>query len=242
MLHKHSILNCMAMALLAAPVWAGIVQDPTGGVEADNFSQPISTFSGHIDPTANGGVIGFFNDTGGILTELSLHTTIATNLTPADISSSFTCNSGTANPFFTNCEFDYVSLTGSLTLRFFGVNPSDGDEFDGTDAEVPEQEGIPPVVGSCLLTPDIPSCNTVGHFSFVFNDNFLTSGNVTNGWTPNTTSTANPGTLLFNGPPMFDPPQFISDGPEPSALLLLGSGILALAGLLRRRQNRHPRV
>jgi hypothetical protein len=241
MLRKHSLVNCMAMALLAAPAWAGIVQDPTGGVEADNFSSPISTFSGHIDPTANNGVIGLFNDTGNIITELSLHTTIATNLTPADISSSFTCNSGPANPFFINCEFDYIGQTGSLTLRFFGVNPSDADEFAGIDPEIFEQEGIPPVVGSCLLTPDATGCNIVGHFAFVFNNGFQTTGNVTNGWTPDATSTANPGTRLFNGPPEFDPPGF-ADAPEPSGLFLLGAGVFALAGWLRRHRDRHPRA
>jgi len=229
----------MWIGLLAVPAWAGVISDPTGGVESDNFSSPISKFTGHIDPTANGGVVGLYNDTGSIIIELFLHTTIATNLTAADISSSFTCNSGPANPFFMDCQYDYNSVTGSLTLSFFGVNPPDADEFDRSDAEINEQEGIPPVVGSCLLTPDAAGCNTVGHFAFVFNNDYLTSGDVTDGWIPATTSTANPNTHLFNGPPMFDPPQF-TVSPEPSALLLLGGGILALAW--RRRRDRHTRA
>ena len=234
MLYKHSLLGCVAIAFLAASAWAGIIQDPAAGVEADNFSSPISTLSGTFDPTANGGVLGLYNDTGAIITALSLHTTIAEGLTSSDIGSSFTCNSGAANPFFLNCGFDYVKATGSLTIKYFGVNPSDDDELAGTDAEVNEQEGIPPVVGSCLLTPDALGCNKVGHFAFVFNDDFQTTGTVTNGWTPDTTSSANPNTLLFNGAPLFDPPQFTVT-PEPSSLLLLGGGILALAGLSRRR-------
>ena len=116
------------------------------------------------------------------------------------------------------------------------MNPSDGDELDGTDTEIGEQEGIPAVVGACLLTPDAPGCHQVGHFAFVFNNDYLTSGNVVNGWTPDTTSTANPGTLLFNGPPKFDAPQFTAETPEPSALFLLATGLLALAG--RRRHRR----
>ena len=233
-MHKQLILGYVAVALLSSSAWADTMKDPAAGVESDNFSSPISKFVGQFDPTADNGVIGFYNDTGDIITSLSLHTTIATNLTTADISSSFSCNSGTADPFFLNCGFDYVSSTGSLTINFFGVNPSDGDEFNGRDAEIGEHEGIPPVTPACLPNPDAPGCQTVGHFAFVFNDNFQQTGNLVDEWVPTTTSTANPNKLLFNGQPLFDAPGFTT-APEPSSLLLLGSAIFALARLSRRR-------
>ena len=233
-MHKRFILGCIATAFLASSASADTMKDPAAGVEADNFSTSISKFVGTFSPTDNNGVIGFYNDTGALITSLSLHTTIATNLTNADISSSFSCNSGTANPFFLNCGFVYNSSTGSLTINFFGVNPSDGDETNGRDAEIGEREGIPTVVGPCLLTPDAPGCNVVGHFAFVFNDGFQETGKLVDEWVPTTTSTVNPNTLLFNGPPRFDAPGFTT-APEPSSLLLLGSAIFALARLSRRR-------
>ena len=233
--NKQIILACIAIAFLACSASADTMQqDPAAGVESDNFSSPISKFVGQFDPTANNGVIGFYNDTGDIITSLSLHTTIATNLTTADISSSFSCNSGTADPFFLNCGFAYVSSTGSLTINFFGVNPSDGDEFTGRDAEIGEREGIPPVTPACLPNPNAPGCQTVGHFAFVFNNNFQQTGNLVDEWVPTTTSTANPNELLFDGPPLFDAPGFTT-APEPSSLLLLGSAIFALARFSRRR-------
>jgi hypothetical protein len=229
MLHRQLFLPCAA-ALLAASAWAGTIHDPAAGVESDNFSSALSTFTGVIDPHANGGVLGLYNDTGYLITSLSLHMMINTGLTPDDIGSSFTCNSGSANPFFKFCGFDYISETGSLTVNFFGVDPPDDDE-NGGDAEIGEQEGIPPVVGACLLNPDSERCNLVGHFAFVFNNNFLTSGEVFNGWVADATSVANPETRLFTGTPLFDAPQYTLATPEPGSLVLLGCGILALACL-----------
>ena len=235
-MHKRLILGFVTAALIASSASADTIKDPAAGVEADNFSTAISKFVGTFSPTDNNGVIGFYNDTGALINSLSLHTTIAAMLTPADISSSFSCNSGEANPFFLNCGFIYDSSTGSLTINFFGVNPPDGDETDGSDAEIGERQGIPAVVGPCLLTPDAPGCNVIGHFSFVFNDGFQQVGDLIDEWVPTTTSTANPNTLLFNGPPRFDAPGFTT-APEPSSLLLLGSAIFALARLSRRRMG-----
>ena len=232
--NRQIILGCVAVALLASSASADTLKDPAAGVESDNFSSPISKFVGQFDPTANNGIIGFYNDTGALITSLSLHTTIATNLTTADISSSFSCNSGAADPFFLNCGFAYVSSTGSLTINFFGVNPSDGDEFTGRDAEIGEREGIPAVPPACLPNPNVPGCQSVGHFAFVFNDGFQQTGNLVDEWVPTTTSTANPNKLLFNGQPLFDAPGFTT-APEPSSFLLLGSAIFALARFSRRR-------
>jgi hypothetical protein len=230
MLHGHLFSGCAAIACLAASACAGTIQDPTAGVESDNFSSAISTFSGTFDPTANNGILGLYNDTGAIITALFLHTTIAHNLSAADISLSFNCNSGAANPFFLYCGFDYIGSSGSLTISYYGVNPPDGDEFRGTDPEVGEQEGIPPADVACLI--DQVSCK--GHFAFVFNNNFLMTEGASNGWVPQTKSSADGVTLLFNGQPLFDPPKFTAS-PEPGSLLLLGGGIFALGVLSRRR-------
>jgi hypothetical protein len=219
--------------LLAASAWGDDAMDPKAGVESDNFSTPISQFNGVFDPTANGGVLSLYNDTGKILTSLSLNTTIADNLTPADISSSFTCNSGASNPFFLFCGFDYVPTDGSLTIDFYGVNPPDPNELSGTESEVGLQRGIPPIDPACILVGHFQPCSYIGHFAFVFNDNLSIAGTGGNGWTPDATSIANPSTLLFTNTPLFGV-QY-GTAPEPSAFFLLGGGIFALAGWPRRR-------
>lgn len=234
---KQLFPRCVAILFVAGSAWAGAIQDPAAGVIDDNFSSPISTFTSFDPHLLPGGMLGLYNDTGYPIISLSLHTIINTGLTAADINSSFTCNSGPANPFFLNCGFTYVSSTGSLTIRFFGINSPDNDEDGGYDTESGEQEGIPTFNPGCLPTPDAPGCNQVGHFAFVFNNGFLTSGaDLVNGWVAGTTSTANPTTLLFRGQPVFDAPGFSTTAsPEPSSILLLGGGMFLLAGLARRR-------
>jgi hypothetical protein len=233
--YKRTLLGCVAILFLAASAWGDM--DPFAGVEADNFSYALSTFSGTFSPTQDGGVIGFYNDTGSIITSLSLQTTIEEGLTSAEISNSFTCNSGAANPFFLNCGFSYVSSTGSLTINFFGVNPADPDELDGFETEVGEQRGIPPVVGvgneeadvndlAAAIEDSASVSYQVGHFAFVFVD--PTTG--TNGWQNNTP-------LFGNTTPDFGPPTFTL--PEPSTLPLLAGEVLALAGLFWRRVRGH---
>ena len=225
------------MGFLAASAWGDT--DPFAGVESDNFSTPISqfvsTYGSTFDPTANNGVVGLYNDTGNIITSLTLDTTIAKYLTAADIADSFTCNSA-GNPFFLHCGFGYNSSTGSLSIEFYGVNPSDADEFGGLADEIGEQEGIPPVVGACLVTPDAFPCNFVGHFAFVFNNAQSVEGNQGNGWVAGTLSSANDGKPLFSGStgPKFSAPQF-TVAPEPSTLPLLAGELLALCCLFWRR-------
>ena len=116
------------------------------------------------------------------------------------------------------------------------MSPPDGDEFTGIDTEIGEQQGIPPVPAWCLL-PDLTNlpCGSVGHFAFVFNNNFLFSGSEGNGWTTDTLSSVS-GKPLFLVPPMFDAPQYDTAAPEPGSLVLLGGGIAALVGLARKRR------
>src|SRR5260370_7078904 len=102
---KQIILGCVALGLLASSALADTMKDPAAGVESDNFSSPISKFVGQFNPTDNNGVIGFFNDTGALITSLSLHTTTPTNLTPLHITRSSTSNSLPAHPFFLNSAF-----------------------------------------------------------------------------------------------------------------------------------------
>jgi len=234
MMRKRLLAALMPLVVLAASAWGDAIQDPKAAVEADNFSTPLSQFTGAFDPTSNGGVLALYNDTGAIVTSLSLDATIAKGLAPADIGSSFSCNSGPDNPYFLFCGFDYNTTTGALGIDFFGVNPPDGDELNGTSDEVGEQEGIPAVSAACLLAPEVDGCNGIGHFAFVFNNDLSVVGSGDTGWVPTETSVANPNTPLFDGPPTITV-SYSTSAPEPRSLLLLGGAVLALAGLSRRR-------
>lgn len=236
------LIATLATLLSAASASADIV-DPTAGVEAGSFSQPI-TGLGSFNPAGSPGtpgVIGLYNNTGAFITQLVLSTTIKTGLSNSTIASSFGCNSATTalapNPFFLNCGVTYNSVNGGLTIKFFGVNPSTGDEPDANDNEVGEHEGIPPILSSCLATPDGPGCTDVGHFALVFNNDYrpTTDPNhpvIFNSWTD--PANFGPNGALGSSIPTFDPPG-VTTAPEPSMTLLSLAGAAALLLRARRR-------
>ena len=222
----------VAAVVLSSVAWGGTITDPAMGLDSDSFSSPISS-AGPFIPINGGGVFGFYNDTGAIISQLNIRTTILTGLSQSIIDAAFTCEQPTS--FFLNCSIAYQPATGVLTVSFFGVNPPDGDEFETpyspADNEHNEQQGIPPILAHCTLTPDIPGCNDVGHFVITLNDGFATVGDPHGGWSFD----RNPELFSSDGP-SFSVAAIVTETPEPSAMILLGSGVAAV--FLRRRLTR----
>jgi hypothetical protein len=202
---------------------ADILSDPDMSMDAGSFSTPLSQFVSFTpSQVTGGGILDLYNDTGHLLTSFGLSTYIKTGLTSAELSE-FKCSTG-PNPFFLNCGITYDPTTGELTISFFGVKPADGDEL--YSAEIGEQEGIPPLKRGCTdANADSRWCQGQGHFAISFNDSFSFTGD-TGGWSP----TASPD--LFS-----TAPAFVLSAPEPSALLLAATVLLALAGLTWRRRG-----
>ena len=194
-----------------------IPPDPDMSMDAGSFSTPLSKFTGFTpSQTSGGGILDLFNDTGKLLTSFSLTTFINTGLSNATIQSDFGCSTG-PNPFFKDCGITYDSITGELTISFFGVNPPDGDEQ--FSAETGEQEGIPTLKPGCNdRNADSSYCSGQGHFAISFNDNFSFTGD-SGGWDP----TASP-TLISRAP------TFTLPTPEPTTILLLATVLVAIAG------------
>ena len=237
---KHLLVRCgWLLVLSAAAARAGVISDPQMGVEAGDLSQPITTGVNFI-PNSGGGVFGFYNGTGQIITELVFQTTILSglNLTQDQINGVFTCNapstSGHPNPFFLDCSVGYVNLTGLLTISFYGVYPPDGDELP-TDPfpqanEVGEQEGIPPILPGCSSNPDSDACRDVGHFLITLNTDFAVAG-ASGGWS----NTATPGIFTPSGP-TFTVAE-VDAAPEPSPAILLAPALLCLVGIARKARR-----
>jgi len=105
------LVACPVLVLLTASAWAGTITDPSAGVEAGGFSNPISgvtSFNPAGDP-GHPGEIGLYNDTGALITGLSLSTTISTGLDSTTVANDFNCNDANTalfpNPFFRCAEF-----------------------------------------------------------------------------------------------------------------------------------------
>jgi len=128
MFSKRLVATCGMLVWLTAPAWAGAIQDPAAWIDQGSGSLPFNG-SASLDPSD--GIIYFYNNTGNVLTSISLSTYINTGLSPADISQ-FNCGSF----FFLDCAITYHSDTGAFTMDFSGV--ADGDlPDDGGDMGIP---------------------------------------------------------------------------------------------------------
>ena len=110
--------------------------------------------------------------------------------------------------FFLGCTVHYDPVSGNLQYSFSGTNPLEGDETQ--ESEIGEQEGIPPN----------------GHFKITLQ-----------GWTPDVVSA---GQQLYSNVPNLDNTFVqtpITDSPEPASVLMLGTGLLTLGVMLRRRRS-----
>jgi uncharacterized protein (TIGR03382 family) len=240
MLSKRFMATCGMLAWLIAPAWASTIPDPSAQIDAGSQSNPFSGL-GSFNPTGDNGsgIIALYNDTGGLLTSISMHTDIDPGLTYTTVNATtialdnidFSCNdANSGNPFFLNCGVTYSYVPGNtfgvLTISFFGVNPyvpptsASGLDLRGA------HEGIPTLLPGCASTPDGPGCTDVGHFAF----NFLSLQ--TNGWTDPSTESA---VFLNDTFPTFAPPSYTDTAsPEPGTSTLLAAGLLSLAWLTRR--------
>ena len=215
---KHWLaVGCLFLGVVSG-LRAGTITDPTMGVDAGSFSDPLNSNT-IITPINGGGVFGYYNATSSIITSLVFQTTITTGLTDDQIAAAFSCQQ--SNPFFLGCSVGYTKATGVLEITFSGVNPADGDET--TNNEVDEQEGIPPLLAGCELTPDSLACNTVGHFVITLNDGFALTG-TSGGWS----AAANPD--LFTVDPHFGVQSVGIEAlvPEPGSAVLLGFALLTV--------------
>jgi hypothetical protein len=230
---QQPLLTVSIAALVGCLGWAGTLSDPSMGVKVGSLSDPFLE-GGSMVPTNGGGVFGYYNPFSTFITSLEFDVTIKTGLNPVDVSKAFVCNDANtpgrnSNPFFLNCGVAYNQDSGLLVIGFFGVNPPD-DEPPG-DSEAGEQEGIPPLLPGCALTPDGPGCTGVGHFLITLNDNFAIRGIPSGGWS------------VANSPDLFatDPVIRIAGVPEPSSGALLFAGLAGLSFLAWKSARRSAR-
>ena len=219
--------------VLPLAVWAGPIKDPQMGLDADSLSSPFTTGT-TFAPNNGGGVFRFFNPFPQFIVAITVETMIRPELTPQQLSGVFQCNdqltTALPNPFFKNCAINYTFADGTLDIRFFGVNPDNGDDpFPETEAG--EHEGIPPLRPGCTsATADSETCGSIGHFLLTLNTDFATTGN-DGSW--------------LTGP---DNPIFLPDGitfrvaqisltPEPATAAMV-FGALACLGIAKRRRSR----
>jgi hypothetical protein len=208
--------------------WAGIIPgppDPDIAMDAGSFSSAIGV-GVQFAPINGGGIFGFFNGLGGVITSLTLQTNALPGLN-ADQVATFQCRQPTS--FFHNCTISYTGATGLLSVNFSGTDPLDGDE--DTDPEIFEFEGIPPIPAGCTDS-ESEFCQSKGHFGINLNDGdiFTPPGQGSGGW-----SVANSPTL-FAQDPIFTVTD-IQLAPEPAPFALLAVPLLLLASRFRKRNR-----
>ncbi|HLH20017.1 MAG TPA: PEP-CTERM sorting domain-containing protein [Bryobacteraceae bacterium] len=223
----------------------GIIHDPAMGVEKGDFSSMIYQGVNFVPLSGGGGVFGFYNGASQNITQLLFDIDIQPNLDPSVVAQAFTCDQGNLNPFFYNCNVQYVQSTGQLGIAFYGTNqpPAPGTVTPADEAGL--HDGIPPLLSGCSTTPDATGCNDVGHFAITLNNNFSLSGS-SGGWN----NTNSPGLFLNSGVTITAAVVSTTyypytgtglpadlDLPEPGTSVLIGGALLAL-GLMARRRRR----
>ena len=224
----------------------GIIHDPAMGVEKGDFSTLIYQGVNFVPLSGGGGVFGFYNGSSQNITQLLFDVNIQPNLDPSVVAQAFTCDQGNLNPFFYNCNVQYVQSTGELGIAFYGTGqpPAPGTVTPADEAGL--HDGIPPLLSGCSSTPDATGCNDVGHFAITLNNNFSLSGS-NGGWN----NTNSPGLFLNSGVTItaavvsttYYPYTGISlppdlELPEPGTSLLIGGALLALALMARHSRRR----
>jgi hypothetical protein len=225
-LRRWLTIGSLGLAVALSASANSIIRDPAMDVVEDVLSDPVSGGI-HFTATDNGGgIFGFFNDTGQLITALTFITTAAPNLPQETIDVAFVCGSGgrVPNPFFLNCSIDYDPEDGRLTISFFGVNRPDDDEQVG---EAGDQEGIGPVFRRIIACDGIcPAFDpNIGHFAVNLNDGGV--GGDRGGW--------NDPDLFPNGPAGFTGEAVFA--PEPGTVALMAGALAGLAVVRRRRRR-----
>jgi hypothetical protein len=191
----------------ATPLLPPPINDPEILIDSDCCSIPITTGINQVQPTGAQTVTYDFFNDTPGVITSFIFQTMINAGLSPQAASSFTCMDNAG--FFLGCAVHYDSVSGNLQYSFSGTNPLDADE-DGSDSEIGEQEGIPPN----------------GHFKITLQ-----------GWTPDVMSA---GEQLYSDVPNLDNTFVqipITDSPEPAVALTLGTGLLALGVMLRRRRT-----
>jgi hypothetical protein len=188
--------------------------DPQILIDTGGDPLSLSTQINNVQPDGTNPLqFSFVNDLNGIVTSLTFDTTINMGLTPAEITSGFSCP--TPQGYFLSCAVNYTQSTGDLQYHFFGVNPADGDENFSTshDNEFNQFEGIP--IG--------------GDFTITLN-----------GWVDG--AQGSDGKALYANLPMFDNSFTATPEPSLVVLLAIqGLLLVGVASVVRRRAQRKQR-
>jgi hypothetical protein len=212
---RHWIYSALLLTL-TVPASAGIIPDPAMSIEEDSLSSAVSEGFSFVADANGGGIFGFYNDTGFLITRIDIDTLANRNIGSRTFEAAFQCNS----PFFLDCRFFYNPNTGALRISFLGTNS--------------DHQGIPSCGDSCLDS-------RIGHFAINLNNPPPEQDH--GGWNlaeffPQDDGPPNPEDPEQR--PTDAPTGFVgtvNPTPEPSTMMLLLSSAL-LGGLALRRRRR----